>query len=260
MIPLGCGEARPLLAAYVDGEVGALEAAALEQHAANCASCSAALQRERATRELIRSRAPYHRAPPALFERIAEQTSRQGAATVAPTEKPKRQGRNWQRWALPLAASLAMASLIDVSLQYRAAGDRLEGQIVDAHVRSLMVDHLADVPSTDQHTVKPWFADKLDFSPPVRDLASEGFPLVGGRLDYIDHHSTAALIYRHRLHVINLFVWPAHDAPPAIPSQQSLDGFNLVHWRGTGMEFWAVSDLNSEELEEFSQLLQKESH
>ncbi len=256
MTALNCEDVRPLIEAYVDGELASVRAASLEAHVAGCPACSAALGQQRGLRAALRSRAPYHRAPPGLLEGIVARTTRPEGPSNASRTKATGRVPSWQRWALPLAASLVLAILIDSSLQFRRAGDRLAGEILDAHVRSLMAEHLADVPSTDQHTVKPWFADKLDFSPPVRDLAANGFPLAGGRLDFIDHHPVAALIYRHRLHVINVFIWPSASDRRSAPTDQTREGFNLVHWRADGMELWAVSDLNADELDQFVHLLQ----
>ena len=258
MRPLTCGEVRPLLATYVDGELDALQAAAIEQHIDSCPACRTLLHHERQLRDAVRVHAPYHRAPTGLLDRIASQTSQLGSVPTRSQAPISLKQRTLQRWLLPLAASVMLVTLVDTGLQARHAGDRLANEIADAHVRSLMVDHLADVPSTDQHTVKPWFADKLDFSPPVRDFSADGFVLSGGRLDYIDHHPAAALVYRRRLHVINLFIWPASGAPLLLPSQSARDGIHLVHWRAGGMEFWAASDLNAGELGQFAQLLQRE--
>ena len=121
-------------------------------------------------------------------------------------------------------------------------------ELVSSHVRSLQVDHLSDVVSSDQHTVKPWFNGKLDFSPPVIDLAAQGFPLVGGRLDYLDGHTVAVLIYRHKLHPINLYIWPSSDRNGAL-QVHGRQGYHLIHWVVGGMNYWAVSDLAANELE-----------
>jgi anti-sigma factor RsiW len=160
-------------------------------------------------------------------------------------------------WAV--AAALVLSVGVGVGL-WRASGsgrDAFADQIVDSHVRSLMAGHLLDVNSTDQHTVKPWFSGKLDFSPPVVDLALTGYPLIGGRLDYVGGRPVAALVYKRREHTINVFVSPGRDATEVPAGARSIRGFQVHHWTRAGMSVWAVSDLNDSELTEFCRALEE---
>src|SRR5439155_24132787 len=161
----------------------------------------------------------------------------------------------WFKWGIPIAGTALIAFLLATSFIRASTDERLAQEVTANHVRSLMATHLTDVTSSDQRTVKPWFDGKIDFSPPVKDLAAQGFPLVGGRLDYLQNRPVAALIYQRHKHLINLFVWPATRNSSRTKKLVVRQGYNLIHWNESGMTFWAVSDLNPVELREFVELI-----
>lgn len=248
-----CEAWAPLLTGLVDGEIDAAHALDCERHLETCEACRHALVGLRAVRATLARPELRHRAPPHLRERILDEIAaaagtRRGAAwwffgsgSAALTDR-------LARWSLlPSFAALAVALLLVV--MPRPDGGP-EPQLVAGHVRSLLAAHLTDVTTADRHTVKPWFAGKIDFSPPVVDLVEQGFPLVGGRLDYIDGRVVAALVYRRKGHVINLFVWP--DGTPGDVTT-SREGYGLVRWTRGGLVFWAVSDLDPGELRGFQE-------
>lgn len=204
---------------------------------------------------LVRREATHHRPPPVLAAHIMDQV-RAANPSSSPVPRPDWSADMW-RWLKAVAlfgAGAATAWGLALSLLVLPAPESIGEAVADSHVRSLMAGHLADVASSDRHTVKPWFAGKLDFSPPVIDLAAEGAPLIGGRLDYLQGRPVAALVYKSGAHVINVFVWPAPEAGPAGPVQTPWRGYNLVHWRQAGMQAWAVSDMSAAELRAFSAL------
>ena len=236
---------------YIDGEIGAAMAAEIDDHVDSCPACRPVYERHRNLQRVIRRNATRYTAPPELTERIGAALDRAPAAARA---EPSR----WR--ALAMAASVALAMGLSSGVTWIAAtsgrGPELRQELVANHIRSLMADHLTDVASSDQHTVKPWFNGRVDLSPPVVDLASQGFPLVGGRLDYCGRRAVAALVYRRHQHVINLFVMPGEGGDAvASKASASLNGYNLRHWRQGALRFWAVSDLNPAELDEFEQLV-----
>ena len=147
--------------------------------------------------------------------------------------------------------TLALSAVLFISIP--GARESLENELVASHARALMADHALDVASSDRHTVKPWFNGKLDYSPEVIDLSTQGFPLTGGRLDYVAQRPVSALVYQHRQHVINLFVWPAQALDTS--KSDTKQGFNLLHWTHNSMAYWAVSDLNPVELAQFRDAL-----
>lgn len=253
-----CEEVEGLADAYVDGEVALEGTLALEAHVDHCRACTARLDRIKALKHALET-APYFRAPAALATRV--RTIVGDVAVSAPSRTIWRP-RRWQPW-LVSAASLAVVSiaLFAVLRQPAAFGDDATTEaVIEGHVRSLMGDHLTDVASSDRHTVKPWFAGRVDFSPTVVDLANDGFPLVGGRLDYIDHHASAALVYKRRDHVINVFVWPRTDGSPSHVARSDARGYHVISWTRDGVAVWVVSDLALVELDAFAQKLDAAMH
>lgn len=207
---------------------------------------------DKALGELLRAHATRHRASPALGAAIRAEIALQAASARAPARAPRHRWPAWGLAGLGFACGVAATSAVLLLGDGRAGGAGEE--VVASHVRALMAEHLTDIASTNQHQVKPWFQGRLDYAPPVRDFATEGYALAGGRLDYVGGRAVAALIYRHRDHLINLFVWPAasEQAPQKIVHQ----GYNLVSWRHGGMQYWLVSDLNAGELEALQALLE----
>jgi anti-sigma factor (TIGR02949 family) len=253
---MSCENLRIQMHGYLDDELDPVRSREIEDHLRGCPGCQRAYQASRSLSAAIKSQASYFRAPSALEARI--RSSLHATAKDAPRRVSWGMPVQWG-W-LGLGASLAFAVMLTWNLVLLPGtpfdrDQQLTEEVIGSHVRSLMADHLTDVGSSDQHTVKPWFDGKLDFSPPVTDFAARGFALVGGRLDYLNGHPVAALIYRHRLHPINVFIWPAQTAPDSALRAVSHQGFNIVSFIHAGMAYWAVSDLNPSELGQFVELL-----
>ena len=246
---MNCRDAVDLIDAYIDGELDLVKSLEIEQHLGACPACRVQYDQVRELGSGIRARAVYHAAPPALHARIAAALPRERGAT------PRFSVWAWWRAAASLALLVVLAMGLGLVLRQPDSEDRLAREVVASHVRSLMADHLMDIASSDQHTVKPWIAGKLDFSPPVKDLAAQGYPLAGGRLDYLGERSVMALVYRRHGHAINLFAWPQSSAGDSGLRSEAHRGYNLVHFSRAGMVFWAVSDLNPEELQAFVALI-----
>jgi anti-sigma factor RsiW len=248
-----CAEPRDLVQAYLDRELDLAKSLEIEHHFRECVTCSEAYEEGRRLRTALNEGELYFSAPPDLHKRIRAVVRDE----VRGSARPRLFG--WRAMALGLPAALAAIIALSIVplLRRPMTTDLLVDEIVSGHVRSLMADHLTDVASSDKHTVKPWFDGKLDFSPAVVDLADHGFPLVGGRLDYLGNRSVAALVYARQKHFINLFVWPStREGRPGEP-KLSRNGFNLIHWNASEMTYWAVSDLNPAELGEFAELVRQ---
>jgi len=262
-----CRDVQQLLHPYGDGELDLIRHVEIDEHLAECPACTGEVERLRAVRGAIASPALYYQAPAGLRQRIAESL----AVATAPGESVAAQGpAPAVRRGRPVWSRLAVAAgfflMIGVPgvvgmflLQGRSSlEDNISERVVASHVRSLLVDHLVDVESTDRHTVKPWFEGKLDFAPQVPDLSDAGFALSGGRLDYLSDRPIAALVYYRRLHAINVLIWPGGDDD--LPTRSlGRQGFHIRHWQQGGLTVWAISDLNDEELEEFVRLFRQEA-
>jgi anti-sigma factor RsiW len=244
-----CDDARAQVSAYLDGELGLEASLAIERHVAECAECAALLRRRRALSSVIAS--SVHAAPcPAKVRHSVERMIR----TSIPTPRGRILQGGW-RWA-SAAALLAVAGgalvLVRARVDYTHREVLVAQQVVSNHIRSLLADHAIDVASSDRHVVKPWFAGKLDFAPTVPDLSQSGFELLGGRWEYLEGHDAAALVYKRRRHVINLFIWPGAELASAAEDSGTERGYQFVHWVQNGTSYWAVSDLNLEELKQFA--------
>ena len=246
---MNCQQVKPLIGPYADGELEAGTILELEKHFHDCPACALESGNLRSLKKALKQDALYFTAPTELRRRIKSELP----LPVKVIGQRPAWSWNWLSTALAGAFSVCLALLFSVMQARPSAEQQLAQELVSSHVRSLMGTHLMDVASTDQHTVKPWFNGKLDFSPPVKNLAPEGFPLVGGRLDYLGGRSVAALVFQRHKHIINLFIWPAiaGDSNPAVFS--SKQGYHLIRWSEAGMVYWAVSDLNEKELMEFVQ-------
>ena len=267
---MNCEEAVKLMDGYLDGELDPITSQAIEQHLRDCGHCDQAYKTHGSLIHAIGNATPYFKASAELRERIqsslrdettehAVRNGVRGAQVLSHKRQPEPRSIlletpwNW----LGLAAAIIFGAIIALNvvprLQRPGADQFLATQLIASHVRSLMASHLTDVASSDQHTVKPWLDTKLDFAPPVVDLSSEGFPLIGGRLDYLDNRPAAVLIYQRRKHFINLFVWPAESNATRSTKAISRQGYQLLHWVDSDFNYWAVSDVNANDLQTFKQ-------
>ncbi|HEY1605901.1 MAG TPA: anti-sigma factor [Allosphingosinicella sp.] len=248
-----CADKEAMLQALIDGELDAANALAMEAHLGACPACAAEHRAWRALRERLGAVDVAPAAPPALRLRIEEALAREAAAL--PARREGRPARRWRAWAIggwSAAGMMAATAATFAILFLQPPPSDLGDQLVADHVRSLIPGHLIDVATSDRHVVKPWFNGRIDFAPPVPELADRGFPLAGGRLDVAAGRVVPVLVYRRRLHVINLFILPAAaKAGEARPSGASAPGYALVHWRQGGLDFWAVSDVGKADLDQF---------
>jgi anti-sigma factor RsiW len=253
-VDMECKESQRWLGADLDGELDPPSAARLAAHLEGCADCRRDYEALAALHTRLRTSATRYAAPPQLARRVR-------AALAAPAPAPARPRARWS-WAwinFGVAGAATAAFLVTLGLYLgRPAQDaRLDEELVASHYRALQVDHLTDVASSDQHTVKPWFTGKLDFSPPAYDFAARGYTLLGGRLDYLGGRNVAALAYQHRKHVINVFIWPEAAGQGGGEGASSGHGFHLLGWSDDGLAFRAVSDAAPRDLAELRDLVRE---
>lgn len=239
-------EIRELLHAYADGELDLINAREIEQHLRTCEECRGAEKQIRALRGALTSDSPSYRAPAHLRRKIRAAMRREAKET---TFSP------WLAFAVGAACAVIAIAIVFSQTTRVSRENAIVDQVIANHVRSLLATHLVDIASSDQHTVKPWFDGKIDFAPDVHDFATSGFPLVGGRLDYLDGKTVVALVYQRNKHPINVFIMPAAQSSDRSPVLSTRRGYNLFHWTRGGMEYWAISDLNEVELRQFIALL-----
>ena len=251
---MACELTHTNLHGYIDGELDAARAAEFERHLETCRECNAGLASMESLRSALQHSGLYERAPESLRHKV-----RAGIKAASAAETSARVTVPAWGWLAVAAAILLVASVSWFAFPSRfglnpAPAEVTAAEIVDAHVRSLQPGHLTDVVSTDQHTVKPWFNGKLDFVPPVKDYADEGFPLIGGRLDVLMGRSVAVMVYGRRKHIINVFAWPTKEPDLSLHASNVHQGYQWVHWRHQGMEYCAVSDVSAPDIHELAQL------
>ena len=250
---MNCAECEILLHALIDGELDAGHARDVEAHVAECPGCTEKLKAFRAMRDVLGSAKLKESAPASLRGRLDAALPRPSARVVDAAERFRRPSRRgfFGGFATGAALSAGIAASLMLTVLRSNPEQTIADEVVSAHIRSLQPGHLMDVETSDQHTVKPWFDGKVDVAPPVIDLTAEGFTLLGGRLDYIDGEPVASVVYRRRKHIINLFVAQRLGSEHAFVSARTIQGYNVRHWSAQGLDFWAVSDLDPEELGEF---------
>jgi anti-sigma factor RsiW len=254
---MNCPEFEVLLHALIDGELDAGHAREVEAHASGCSACAERLASFRAMREAMSAATLKEHAPAHLRNRIEALWAAPAKPNAAVERffRPSRRGF-FGGFALGSALSAAVAASLVLTVMREDQQQTIADEVVSAHIRSLQAGHLMDVETSDQHTVKPWFNGRVDVAPPVVDLTAEGFTLLGGRLDYIDGEPVAAIVYQRRKHLINLFVAQRLGARHAGALSEAIQGYNVRHWSQDGLDFWAVSDLAGDELDEFVQKIE----
>ena len=253
---MNCPSTRELLSAYIDGELPPDQATEIAEHLASCAACSRDYEALLATVRTLREGLVQFRAPDLLRARVrtALREEQEAAASTPTVRRGSRVA--WRTVAAAMMIAVASSGVTLLATGRRAAPESASEEVLASHIRSLMPDHLTDVRSSDQHNVKPWFNGRLDFSPAVPRLEDQGFPLLGGRVDYVRERPVAVVVYGRRQHIINAFSWPTDGGDEPVQAREASHGYNMLHWRSGGVEHWVTADLNAGELRQFVGLLQ----
>ena len=252
-----CKNTLSLVHGYIDRELDLESVIAVDEHLQSCVECKKIYDVHAELQSAVRQHASYYTAPAALADlirvNISAPTTRAPAKTVKSLWQ-RYQLDQWFRFGTAVAATAGVTWMAALQLNSPSQDEAISEQVIAGYARSVLTSHITDVGTSDQHTVKPWLSSKLDFSPPVMDLTNEGFPLIGGRLDYLDNRPVATLVYRHRQHLINLFVWPYSKSDKSATMQTlSKHGYYLLHWVDAGMTYWAISDVDSADLKTFAE-------
>jgi anti-sigma factor RsiW len=252
---MNCPMTENTVHGYFDGELDAVRSFEFQRHLETCGECQAQLKEIESLHEQLQESDLFEQASPELVGRIRKQIASETCGSR--TKLSDRQRPVLISTFAAVVAAAASFAIVFFVLQSHSHSTRITAELIDAHVRSLQPGHLTDVFSTDQHTVKPWFDGKLDFIPPVSDFSPQGFLLVGGRLDIIDGHDVAVLVYARRKHFINFFAWPYRERESSFSDSGSQQGYNWLIWRSGGMEFCLVSDASDADLRQLKDLIRQ---
>ena len=254
---MNCKDTLNWLDAYIDGETDLSQQLEIEQHVKGCSACSARLSERRALVGMVQS-ASLRAVPSDALEQRLRHVLTAYASDNASVKLPSFSWREWWNGFLS-AAVLATATFLAVpNIASLFQDNRFSQEIMNDHVRALMTNHLTDIEHSNQHVVKPWFNGRIDFAPSVSDFSEQGFPLAGGRVDYVDHRAVAVLVYHRALHPIQLFTWPTKSTSNTAMKQFTRNGYQLFHWSQRGMTYWVISDLNARELKDFAELVRSQ--
>ncbi len=245
---MDCGEIQSILDGYFDGELELTKSIEVGEHLKSCGDCSVIFNNYKILHNAFRDKSFYYNAPTKLKNKIIPALKKKTSKSIYGIN----QVFNWRNASFALTILLIISVILILTQKNISSTENLTYQVLNSHLRSLASNNLTDVLSSDKHTVKPWFNGKINFSPPVNDLSSKGFPLIGGRIDYLNNKPAAVLVYHYNKHIINLYI-SLNEKNNSNEEISSHSGYNIIHWVRGGMDYWAISDVNIEELKIFNQ-------